>query len=127
MLTRDNTIRNRRDRPAQLVMLIFLYAYKYWTVTKNDIKNINAFETYCWRRMLRILWTTNRSNISILQELNTTIRLKDMIQQRIVSIFRNNGLEKLIKQGKMEGARRHRRNKTIGRDAIASMNTISCG
>lgn len=64
---------------------------------KNDIKSINAFEMYCWRRMLRISWITKGSNTLIRQESNITIQLKNVVQQRITryvdNILRNDGIE----------------------------------
>lgn len=58
-----------------LVFSIFLYSAESWTIRKSERTKIEAFEMWCWRRMLRIPWTARRTNVCILSQLRVTTRL----------------------------------------------------
>lgn len=94
-----------------LVFSIFLYGVETWCLRKKERKKIEAFEMYCWRKLLRIPWTAMRTNVSILEELKVTKRLLTMCQERIRSFFGHimrsslHSLEKLTILGQMEGKR----------------------
>ncbi|XP_071554988.1 uncharacterized protein [Temnothorax nylanderi] len=94
-----------------LVFSIFSYGVETWTIKATDRRRIDAFEMWCWRRMLGIPWTARRTNVSILKELNITDRLSTICRRRVLQYFghitrRNqDNLEKLIVQGKVEGKR----------------------
>lgn len=85
-----------------LVFSIFGYASKTWVIRQADRKRIDAFEMWCWRRMLRIPWTAKRSNISILREIQSTQRLSSTVYKKILKFFghimRSDNLERLTKE-----------------------------
>ena len=94
-----------------LIFPTVTYECESWTINKADQDIINAFEIWCWRRMLRVPWTAKRTNLSILEEIGTK-RLLDKVNQHTLSYFghiaRRQGecLEKVVLQGKIEGTRR---------------------
>jgi hypothetical protein len=119
-ITTDTKMRLVRS----LVFPVFTYASECWTLTEKDKKNIDVFEMYCWRRMLRIPWVARRTNESILDQLNIKKRLRTQISEQIISYFghvlRRNGLEKLTIQGKVEGKRNRGRSPTRYTDHIVA-------
>jgi len=97
-----------------LVFPVFLYAAETWTVHESDRRRIDAFEMYCWRRMLRIPWPAHHTNASILDEIKPEHRLYEVVNLRILSFLghiarRMDALEKTIVQGKFDGKRRQGR------------------
>ncbi|XP_063628267.1 uncharacterized protein LOC134799784 [Cydia splendana] len=98
-----------------LVFSIFLYGSESWTIRSAERKKIEAFEMWCWRRMLRISWTAKRTNVSILQQLGIQTRLSTTCFKRILSYFGHiarrepDNLEKLVVVGKVDGKRRRGR------------------
>ncbi|XP_062532329.1 uncharacterized protein LOC134201487 [Bombyx mori] len=107
-----------------LVFSIFLYGAATWTLKAADRMRIDAFEMWCWRRMLRIPWTAFRTNVSILKQLGIKIRLSTVCLKRILEYFgyiaRKDGdnLEKLMITGKVEGNRSRGRSQTRWSDQI---------
>ena len=82
-----------------------------WTIRKAECQRIDAFELWCWRRLLRVPWTERRSNQSILQEINPEYSLEGLILKLKLQYFghlmwRANSLEKTLMLGKTEGRRR---------------------
>ena len=82
-----------------------------WTIKKAEHWRIDAFEIWCWRRLLRVPWTTRRSNLSILKEINPEYSLEGLILKLKLQYFdylmqRANSLEKSLMVGKIEGRRR---------------------
>lgn len=124
---KDHSI-SKRTKMAIVKTLIFpitTYAAESWTMKMADRRRIDAFEMYTWRRMLRIPWTEKRTNESILQELNITERLSKTIQRSILKYFghimrrKDDSLEKLIVQGKIEGKRPRGRSPTRYVDQVS--------
>lgn len=113
-----------------LVFSIFLYGAETWTLKSNDRRRVDAFEMWCWRRMLRIPWTAKRTNVSILKELKVTTRLSSICLQRVLEYFghiaRKDGgnLEKLVVTGKIEGKRPRGRSPIRWTDQIRT--TLGC-
>ena len=62
-----------------LVFLVVLYGCETWTIKKADLQRIDAFELWCWRRVLRVPWTARRSNQSILKEINPEYSLEGLM------------------------------------------------
>ena len=62
-----------------MVFPVVMYGYKSWTIKKAEHRRIDAFELWCWRRLLRVPWTARRSNQSILKEINSEHSLKGLI------------------------------------------------
>lgn len=94
-----------------LVFPIAIYGAEAWTLRAVDIKKLDAFEMWVWRRLLRIPWTAHRTNVSILEELGIQERLSSVVKRRILKYFghvtrrKDDNLEKLVVQGKPEGKR----------------------
>ena len=90
-----------------------LYGSECWTVKKAERKKIDAFELWCWRRMLRISWTDKRTNKSILEEIKPSYSLEAMVVKHRLSYFghiiRSKGMEQEIMLGKVQGRRRRGR------------------
>ena len=88
-----------------------MYGYESWTIKKAEWQKINAFELWCWRRLMRVPWTAKRSNLSILKEINPEYSLKGRILKLKLQYFghmmwRADSFEKTLMLGKIEGGRR---------------------
>ena len=75
--SRDITLPTKVYTVKAMIFLVVIYACESWTIKKAECQRIDAFELWCWRRLLRVPWTTGRSNQSILKEINLNIHLKD--------------------------------------------------
>jgi len=96
-----------------MVLPVIMYRYESWTIKKVECWRIDAFELWCWRRLLRVPWTAKRSNQSILNEISSECSLEGLMLKLKVQYFghlmqRTNSLEKIIILGKIEGRRRRR-------------------
>ena len=88
-----------------------MYGCESWTIRKAECQRIDAFELWCWRRLLRVPWIARRSNQSILKELNPKYYLEGLVMKLKFQYFghlmrRANSLEKTLMQGKIESRRR---------------------
>ena len=88
-----------------------MYGCESWTVKKAEHRRIDAFELWCWRRLLRVPWTARRSNQSILKEIHPGISLEGMTPKLKLKYFghlmqRVDSLEKTLMLGRIEGRRR---------------------
>ena len=84
-----------------------MYRYESWTIKKAECQRIDAFELWCWRRLLRVPWTASISNQSILKEINPEYSLEGLMLQYFGHLMqRGNSLEKTLMLGKIEGRRR---------------------
>ena len=88
-----------------------MYGCERWTIKKTEHQIIDAFELWCWRRLLRVLWTLRRSNQSILKEINPEYSLEGLILKLKLQYFghlvgRANSVEKTLVLGKIEGRKR---------------------
>ena len=94
-----------------MVFPVVMYGCESWTVKKVECRRIDAFELWCWRRLLRVPWTARRSNQSILEEINPGISLEGMMLKLKPQYFghlmrRADSLEKTLMLGKIEGGKR---------------------
>ena len=94
-----------------MVFPVVMYGYESWTVKKVELRRIDAFEVWCWRRLLRVPWTARRSNQSILKEISPGISLERMMLKLKVQYFghlmrRVDSLEKTLMLGGIGGRRR---------------------
>ena len=90
-----------------------MYGWESWTVKKTEHWRIDAFELWCWRRLLRVPWTARRSNLSILKEISPGYSLEGMMLKLKLQYFdhlmrRVDSLEKTLMLGGIEGRRRGR-------------------
>ena len=95
-----------------MVFPVVMYGYESWTIKKAEHRRINAFELWCWRRLLRVPWTARRSNQSILKEISPGCSLAGLMLKLKFQYFghlmrRADSLEKTLMLGKI-GARRRR-------------------
>ena len=92
---------------------VVMYGCESWTIKKAERWRIDAFELWCWRRLLRVPWTARRSNQSILKEISPEFSLEGLILKLTLQYFghvmwRTNSLEKTLILGKIEGRMRKR-------------------
>ena len=97
-----------------MVFPIVMYGCESWTIKKAECQRIDAFELWCWRRLLRVPWTARRSGQSILKEISLEYSLKGlMLKLKLQSLrylmWRTDSLEKTLMLGKIEGRRRRGR------------------
>ena len=96
-----------------IVFPVVMYGCESWAVKKAERRRIDAFELWCWRRLLRVPWTARRSNQSILKEINPEYALEGLMLKLKLQYFghlmrRTDSLEKTLMLGKIEGRRRGR-------------------
>ena len=106
-----------------------MYGCESWTVKKAECHRIDAFELWCWKRLLRVPWTARRSNQSILKEISPESSLEGLMPKPKFQYFghlmqRSDSLEKTLMLGKIEGRRRRAQQRTRWLDGITdSMDT----
>ena len=94
-----------------VVFPVAIYGFESWTINKAECQTIEAFELWCWRRLLRVLWPARRSNQSILKEINPDCSLEGLMLKLKLQYFghlmrRTDSLEKTLMLGMIEGRRR---------------------
>ena len=112
--SRDITLLTKVHLVKAMVFPVVMYGYESWAVKKAERQRIDAFELWCWRRLLRVPWTARRSNQSILKEISPGISLEGMMLKLKLQYFshlmqRTDSLEKTLRLGKIEGRRRRGR------------------
>ena len=106
---RDITLPTKVRLVKIMVFPVVMYGCEDWTIKKSECQRIDAFELWCWRRLLRVPWTVRRSNQSILKEINTEYSLEGLmlkLQYFGHLLRRADLLEKTLMLGKIEGRRR---------------------
>ena len=109
--SRDITLPTNVCLVKVIVFPVVMYGCESWTIKKAEHRRIEAFELWCWRRLLRVSWTARRSNQSILKEINPEYSLQRRILKLKLQYFghlmwRINLLEKTLMLAKIEGGRR---------------------
>ena len=94
-----------------IVFPVVMYGCESWTIKKAVCQSTDAFELWCWRRLLRVPWTSRRSNQSILKEISPKCSLEGLVLKLKLQYFghlmqRTDSLEKTLMLGKIEGRRR---------------------
>ena len=113
-----------------MVFPVVMYGCESWTVKKIEHRRIDAFELWCWRRLLRVPWTATRSNQSILKEISPGISLEEMMLKLKLQYFghlmrRVDSLEQTLMLGGIGGRRRRGQPRMRWLDGITdSMNLI---
>ena len=110
--SRDITLLTKVCIVKAMVFPVVMYRCESWTLKKAEHQRIDAFELWCWRRLLRVPWTIRRSNQSILKEINPEYSLEVLmlkLQYFGHLIRRADSFEKTLRLGKIEGGRRRRR------------------
>ena len=85
--SRDNTLLTTVRLVKAMVFPVVMYGCESWTVKKAECQRIDAFELWCWRRLLRVPWTARRSNQSILMEINPGISLEGLMLKLKLQYF----------------------------------------
>ena len=103
-----------------------MYGYESWTIKKVACQRIDAFELWCWRRLLRVPWTARRSNQSILREISPEYALEGLMLKLKIQYFghlmrRTDSFEKTLLLGKIEGRRRRGQQKMRWLDGITDL------
>ena len=113
--SRDITLPTKIQVVKVMVFPVVMYRCESWTVKKAEHLRIDAFELWCWRRLLRVPWTARRSNQSILKGISPEYSLKGLMLMLMLKlpysghlIQTANSVEKSLMLGKIEGGRRRR-------------------
>ena len=109
--SRDITLLTKVHLVKAMVFPVVMYGCESWTVKKAGRQRIDAFEVWCWRRLLRVPWTVRRSNQSTLKEISPECSLEGLMLKLKLQYFghvirRADSLEKTLMLGKIEGRRR---------------------
>ena len=120
---RDITLPTKVHLVKAMVFPVLMYGCETWTIKKDERQRIDAFELWCWGRLLRVPWTARRSNQSILKEIGPEyslegLMLKLKLQYFVHLIGRADSLEKTLMLGKIEGRRRRGRQRMRWLDGI---------
>ena len=109
--SRDITLQTKVHLVKAMVFPVVMYGCESWTIKKAEHRRIDGFELWCWRRLLRVLWTSRRSNQSILKEISPEYPLEGLMVKLKLQYFghlmrRTDSLEKTLMLEKIEGGRR---------------------
>ena len=109
--SRDITLPTKVRLVKAMVFPVVMYGCESWTIKKAEHRRIDAFELWCWRRLLRVPWTARRSNQSILREISSEYSLEGLMLRLKLQYFgylmgRADSLEKTLMFGKIEGGKR---------------------
>jgi len=128
--SRDITLPTKVHLIKAMVFPVVMYGCESWTVKKAEYQRIDAFELWCWRRLLRVLWTARRSNQSILKEISPGLSLEGMMLKLKLQYFgylmqRVDSLEKTPMLGGIEGRRRRGHQRIRWLDGITDLMDVS--
>ena len=127
---RDNTLPAKVCLVKAMVFPVVMYGCESWTIKKAECQRIDAFELWCWRRLLRVPWTERRSNLSILKEISPEYSLEGLMLRLKLQYFghlmwRTDSFEKTLMLGKIEGRRRRGRQSLRWLDGITDSMDVS--
>ena len=128
--SRDITLPTKARLVKAMVFLVVMYGCESWTVKKAECPRIDTFKLWCWRRLLRVLWTARRSSQSILKEISPEYSLEEpMLKLKLQNfgnlMWRTDSLEKTLVVGKIEGRRRRGRQRMRWLDGITDSMDMS--
>ena len=126
--SRDITLLTKVSRVKAMVFPVVMYGYESWIIKKAEHRRIDAFELWCWRRLLRVPWTARRSNQSILKEISPEYSLEGLmlkLQYFGHRMRRAGSLEETVKLRKIDGRRRRRRQRMRWLDGITNSMDMS--
>ena len=113
-----------------LVYPVVIFGCESWTIKKPKLQRIDAFELWCWRRVLRVPWIARRSNQPILKEISPEVSLEELVLKLKLQYFghlmqRTDSLEKILMLRKIEGRRRRGRQRMRWLDGITDSMAMS--
>ena len=128
--SRDITLPTKVRLVNAMVFPVVVYVCESWTVKKAECRRIDAFELWCWRRLLRVPWTARRSNPSFLKEISPGCSLEGLMLKLKLQYFghlmrRADSLEKTLMLGKTEGRRRRGQQRMRWLDGIPDLMDMS--
>ena len=128
--SRDITLSTKVHVVKAMVFPVVIYGCESWTVKKAECRRIGAFELWCWRRLLRVLWTARRPNQSILKEISPGCSLEGLMLKLKLQYFghvvrRVDSLEKTLMLGGIRGGRRRGRQRMKWLDGITNSMDMS--
>ena len=140
LMTKLNNVLKNRDiiLPTKVCLVkamvfpVVMYGCESWTIKKAEQRRIDAFELWCWRRFLRVPWTSRRSNQSILKEISPGCSLEGLMLKLKLQFFghlmqRADSFEKTLMLGKIEGGRRRGRQRMRWLDGIIDSMDMGLG
>ena len=127
---RDITLPTKVHIVKTMVFPVVMYGCESWTIKKAEHQRTDAFDLWCWRRLLRVPWTARRSNQSILKEINPEYSLEGLMLKLILQYLghlmkRTDSLEKTLMLGKIERRRRRGPQRTGWLDGITDSKDMS--
>ena len=128
--SRDITLPAKAHLVNAMVFPVVMYGCESWTIKKAECRRIDAFELWCWRRLLRVPWAARRSNQSILKEINSEyssegLMLKLKLQYFGYLMWRTDSLEKTLMLEKIEGMKKRKRQRMRWLDGSTDSANIS--
>ena len=128
--SKDITLPTKVCLVKAMVFPVVMYGCESWTIRKAECQRIDAFELWCWRRLLRVPWTARRFNQSILMEISPEYSLEGLMVKLKLQYFghlmqRTDSFETILMQGKIEGRRRRGRQRMRGLDGITDSMDMS--
>ena len=128
--SRDITLQTEVCLAKAMVFPVVMYGCESWTIKKAEHQRIDAFELWCWRRLLRVLWTARRSNQSVIKEISPEYSLEGLKLKLKLQYFghlmqRTDSLEKTLLLGKTEGSRRRGQQRMRWLDGITDLKDMS--
>ena len=130
--SRDITLSTKIPLVQAMVFPVVMYGCESWTVKKAEPQRIDAFELWCWKRLLRVPWTARRSNQSILKEMSLEYSLEGLMLKLKLQYFghlrqRTDSFEKILVLGKIEGRKRRGRQRMRWLDGTTNSMDIGLG
>ena len=130
--SRDITLPTKVRLVKTMVFPVVMYGCESWTIKNADCRRIDAFELWCWRRLLRVPWTARRSSQSILKEISPGCSLEGLILKLKLQYFghlmrKADSLEKTLMLGKIEGGRRRGRQRMRWLGGITDLMDMGLG
>ena len=127
--SRDITLLTKVRLVKAMVFPVVMYGCESWTIKKAECQRIDTFKLWCWRRLLRVPWTSRRSNQSVLKEISPEYSLKGLMLKLKLSfghlMQRTDSLEKTLMLGKIEGGRRRGQQRMRWLDGITNSMDMS--
>ena len=123
--SRDITLPTKIHLVKVMVFPVVMYGCESWTIKKAECRRIDAFELWCWRRLLGVPWTARRSNQSILKEISLEYSLEGLMLkvkfQYFGPVLKSDSFEKTLMLGKIEGGRRRGQQRMKWLDGITDL------
>ena len=130
--SRDITLQPKVRLVQAMVSPVVIHGCEHWTIKKAEHRRIDAFELWCWRRLLRVPWTARRSNQSILKDISPGCSLEGLMLKLKLQYFghlmgRTDSFEKTVMLGKIEDRRRSGRQRMRWLDGITDLMGMGLG